>query len=228
MSFLLLSGALLTLQPVYPIQAECYFPVYRTLMRSRKAEALLGKVGLLEPVPANICENAVQGVEIAALSDFHAFFDRYITPPVHPLITPDLAARYCVSQDNMRRRLASWRYTTSLNAFGNIACSVSEEALQSQEYAERHDFVPSALWLKQTTPAEPASMSEVSKVSDEPASDMTEEDKLLLGDDDETGSSIFSVMNATVPTTSAPPPKCSATVFMPSLARPCGTSSTGR
>lgn len=202
MSFLLLSGALLTLQPVYPIQAECYFPVYRTLMRSRKPDALPGKAGLLEPVPDDICENAVQGVEIVALSDFNGFFDRYVAPPVHPLITPNLASRYCYSQDDMRRRLAAWRYTTSLNAFGNIACSVSEEALQSQEYAERHDFVPSALWLKATAPASDANAAVL-----EPAPDITEEDKLLLGDDDETGSSIFSVMNATVPTTSAPPPK---------------------
>lgn len=206
MSFLLLSGALLTLQPVYPIQAECYFPIYRTLMRSIKDDALLGKVGLLKPVPDNSCENAVQGVEVAALSDFNAFFDRYVTPPAHPLITPDLTARYCSSQDGIRRRLASWRYTTSLNAFGNIACSVSEEALQSQTYAERHDFLPSALWLKDAASAEPASVSEGSAGAPESASDITEEDKLLLGDDD-TGSSIFSVMNATVQTTSAPPPK---------------------
>ncbi|ECF6049712.1 M23 family metallopeptidase [Salmonella enterica subsp. salamae] len=206
MSFLLLSGALLTLQPVCPVQPESHFPVYIALKESVKRDDLGSSVGLLDPVSSNIC-SAAQGITLSSLLDYQTFFDRYVAPPAHRLIVPDLSHRFCFSQDTIRQRLSVWNYTRALNVFGDIHCSVSEDAFQAQEYAEAHAFSASSLVIEAKQPV----VSDVQKPSETetPAqfAELTEEEKVLQTDDADIGSSIFSVMNATVPTSSEPPPK---------------------
>lgn len=156
MSFLLFSGALLTLHPIYPIQAECEFPHFRALTRTFKSEELLVRAGLPQRVPANDCANAARGIDVTGVAEYQSFWDNH-------------------AASSLRRSAA----------------------------------------LEQTQPFSAASILKVAKQDDEASggvkieeesSALTEEDKVNQAEDGEAGSSVFSVMNATIPTSSAEPP----------------------
>lgn len=75
MSFLLLSGALLTLNPVYPIGPECYYATYQALMQVKKADNYRSTMGIMPPGNTVGCNSEAEGIELAMLSDYEAAFD---------------------------------------------------------------------------------------------------------------------------------------------------------
>ncbi len=157
MSFLLLSGALLTLHPVYPVQAECEYPHFQALTHIFKSDELLIRAGMPQQVPANDCANAARGIDVTGLAEYQSFWDDHAASAILGSVAPD------------------WTQSFS-------AALLSKEAKLDDE------------------------TSDGVKIDDE-STVPTEEDKINQAEDGEVGSSVFSVMNATIPTSSAEPPE---------------------
>jgi len=153
MSFLLLSGALLTANPVYRIEPNCYFSTTQALVHAPEANRFHRRYGILDPINSVACSLQSEGIEITTLDDYQTAF-----------------------------RLAAPRL----------------------EGDEQHAmFSSSALFFKQP---EASSDAPEGRVTAKEGQSLTEEDYALHTNDGDAGSSVFSVMNATIPTASALPP----------------------
>lgn len=156
MSFLLLSGALLTANPVYRIEPECYYSTYVALMQARKADTFRTGLGILAPLDSVTCYRDATGIELATLADYQAAF-------------------------RMPQPLAL----------------ISEEDQQS--------FDAARLFIVKESVTPEATDEGVEAIA-QAKSSVNNQDLTLSSSDEDVGSSVFSVMNATVPTMSAPPP----------------------
>lgn len=153
MSFLLLSGTLLTANPVYRIEPNCYFSTTQALIHAPEANSFRRRFGILDPINSVACRLLSEGIEITTLDDYQTAF-----------------------------RLAAPRL----------------------EMDEQHAmFSCFMLFLRQPEASSDASEGRV--VAKEGRS-LTGEDYALHTNDGDSGSSVFSVMNATIPTASALPP----------------------
>ncbi len=148
MSFLLLSGALLTPAPVYRIEPECYYAIEHKLMQTIKADNFRTHFGILGPMDAAVCHVESVGIELTMPEDYLAAFQHraHLLEPQLPLF----------------------------------------------------DY---RLLLIEKTAADEADTAPGSE-----AQPVTDDDYALYANDGEAGSSVFSALNATIPTASAPPP----------------------
>lgn len=161
MSFLLLSGALLTLNPVYPIGPECYYATYQALMQVKKADNYRSTMGIMPPGNTVGCNSEAEGIELAMLSDYEAAFD-----------------------------------------------FAGKRQFFFDENEQHNSFNYSQLFVDR--PVVNLAMESVTNVVTESVIEddrsLTEEDSVIHSNDGDGGGSVFSVMNATIPTASAPPP----------------------
>lgn len=141
MSILILSGALLALNPVGTVQPECSYPAYHALEQAKKGERFRSPIGLLKS-PEPSCHSVSRAGNGNALDSYKAYIARYVPAPL------------------------------------------SDTQLTIRD-------------------SEPAKPELVAAANDNVVSD---EEKVLRSNDGDAGSSVFTVMNATIPTASSPPP----------------------
>ncbi|WES67873.1 M23 family metallopeptidase [Superficieibacter sp. HKU1] len=156
MSFLLLSGALLTANPVYRIEPECYYSTYAALMHAKKADTFRTGLGILPPPDSVTCHRDATEITLATLADYQAAFRM-----PHSLIP-------VLDEDEP--------------SFDAARLFVTKESVTAEATEEDADAIAQA------------------------ESPVNNQDLTVGPSDEDVGSSVFSVMNATIPTMSAPPP----------------------
>lgn len=181
MSFLLLSGALLTLNPVYRIEPDCHYATYQALMQAQKADAFRTNLGILEPVNTVACDTNAVGIELPTFSDYKAAF-----------------------------RLAEKNELTSIES--EQSGDFDRLYLFAQEIVVTPDTEIAAVMADSAAPQAVAETA-IETATAEIAETVTQEDQSSIAEDfsghpndGDAGSSVFSIMNATIPTASAPPP----------------------
>jgi murein DD-endopeptidase MepM/ murein hydrolase activator NlpD len=206
MSFLLLSGVLLTLHPTSSVGEECLYPTFHHLTQVLHArETHPDNLALPPPAKAQ-CSDALQGIAYAAATDYEAWLGRYLPKPSHlrPLAVYVPGPDYCFSQHLMRRMLANWNHATELNYSGFITCENSFTVVwpetESMDDGETDDvaFDPAQLRVEKTSSTHPE--------TDDVVTDAASDDETVQMDGGTAASNVFSVMNATIPTSSAPAP----------------------
>ncbi|MGX5027232.1 M23 family metallopeptidase [Enterobacter asburiae] len=199
MSYLLLSGVLLTLHPTSTIGPECYYSASQQLLHSLNAKTYSRDFLVIEPTMRTTCDDAPERIRYLTVSDTVAWLAPYLPPAQHIFHRhpkPD-DSEICFSQAYIRSLLGRWKHAIELNYFGVIHCetSISPEPEETEDELIVVPFDPASLIVKAD---EPESM--------EVTPDETSGDDILPVDGGAAVSSVFSVMNATIPTSSAPAP----------------------
>ncbi|MCT6664201.1 M23 family metallopeptidase [Enterobacter mori] len=199
MSYLLLSGVLLTLQPTSTIGPECYYPASQYLsqiLSSRKYSLDFREIK--SPVRTT-CHDDLERIRYLTISDTEAWLAPYLPPAQHIFHRSARPAGpdYCFSQIYIRSLLGGWNHATELNYFGSTTCA--NTIAPAPEEPEDELIV---------VPFDPASL-----IVDAPESesvkgiaDDSSGDNILSVDGGAAMSNVFSVMNAMIPTSSAPAP----------------------
>lgn len=206
MSFLLLSGVLLTLHPTSSVGAECLYPTFHHLTQVLHDRETYPDNLALRPSAKAQCSDALQGIAYAAANDYEAWLGRYLPKPSHlrPLAVYVPGPDYCFSQYLMRRMLANWNHATELNYSGSISCehAITVSGPQAdpvtEEETEEVAFDPAQLKVEASSLSHPE--------TDEAITDTEADDETVQMDGGTAASNVFSVMNATIPTSSAPAP----------------------
>ncbi|WP_320720942.1 M23 family metallopeptidase [Enterobacter sp. 296B2] len=199
MSYLLLSGVLLTLHPASTIGPECYYSTYQGLSQLLNAKTHSPDFRMNESSVRTTCDDDPERIHYLTVSDTVAWLAPYLPPAQHIFHRHPKAdgPEYCFSQRYIRSLLGRWNHATELNYFGEINCkkSIAPPPEEPEDEPIVVPFDPASLIVKTD---EPGSL--------EVAPDDSSDEDILPVDGGAAVSSVFSVMNSTIPTSSAPAP----------------------
>ncbi|WP_395304759.1 M23 family metallopeptidase [Enterobacter sp. ECC-019] len=195
MSYLLLSGILLTSQPASTIGAECYYEVSQYLSQLLSLKTYSPDFRTLEPPVRTTCDDEPERIRYLTVSDTVAWLAPYLPPAKHIFhrYPKHDGPGYCFSQFYIRYLLGRWNHATELNYFGYISC---ENSITPAPKEPEDELI--------VVPFDPASL--IVKADEQVAPDESSEEDFFPVDGGAAMSSVFSVMNSTIPTSSAPAP----------------------